>query len=340
MKNFGGIVMKKSITPYKIVMCCLVILLSMTIVISLIIARNANSTMYSINLTTEKTDGWVALNSPTTEDLRDIVFVDNKTGWIVGTSGTILHTTDGFNWSIQASGTSNDLETVDFINNTFGWAMGSDYIKTTDGGNTWIVKSTLNAPYPNEIDLYNETLGFGGGIGAIFQMKDGKNWVMTPYTGSIFESVQAYNDKVCWIGGYNASESANTIYGVILKTIDGGFNWQKITLPVPYIIDFDFIDLNNGWLVAADSTPGYAWGLYKTTNGGLTWTLVHRFSTAEPELIDFVNLNVKSFIDLASEFLNKPNLTCERIYTEELSEKLSDITFGEIKNESKRLSKL
>ncbi|MHA1196919.1 MAG: WD40/YVTN/BNR-like repeat-containing protein, partial [Promethearchaeota archaeon] len=158
---------------------------------------------------------------------------------------------------------------------------------------TWIVKSTLNAPYPNEIDLYNETLGFGGGIGAIFQMKDGKNWVMTPYTGSIFESVQTYNDKVCWIGGYNASESANTIYGVILKTIDGGFNWQKITLPVPYIIDFDFIDLNNGWLVAADSTPGYAWGLYKTTNGGLTWTLVHRFSTAEPELIDFVNLNVR-----------------------------------------------
>ncbi|MHA1642296.1 MAG: WD40/YVTN/BNR-like repeat-containing protein [Promethearchaeota archaeon] len=166
--------MKKSITPYKIVMCCLVILLSMTMVISLIIARNANSTMYSINLTAEKTDGWVALNSPTTEDLRDIVFVDNKTGWIVGTSGTILHTTDGFNWSIQASGTSNDLETVDFINSTFGWAMGSDYIKTTDGGNTWIVKSTLNAPYPNEIDLYNETLGFGGGIGAIFQMKDEK----------------------------------------------------------------------------------------------------------------------------------------------------------------------
>lgn len=50
--------------------------------------------------------------------------------------------------------------------------------------------------------------------------------------------------------------------------------------------------------------------------------------------------DAKSFIDLASEFLNKPNLTCEQIYTEELSEKLSDITFGEIKNESKRLSKL
>ena len=62
--------------------------------------------------------------------------------------------------------------------------------------------------------------------------------------------------------------------GVMLKTVDGGVNWDAINytgiqIPVdpPNFSDIDFVDELTGFLVV----PGVSPGVYKTIDGGLTW---------------------------------------------------------------------
>lgn len=71
---------------------------------------------------------------------RDIFFVNEHEGWIVGDNGLIRHSTDGGqSWSDQRSG-SEILQGVHFVNTQTGWAVGSEgtILHTTDGGLTWV----------------------------------------------------------------------------------------------------------------------------------------------------------------------------------------------------------
>ena len=46
-------------------------------------------------------------------------------GWAVGSSGTIVATSDGgAHWQVQTSGTDADLSAVAFPDATHGWAVG------------------------------------------------------------------------------------------------------------------------------------------------------------------------------------------------------------------------
>jgi hypothetical protein len=64
--------------------------------------------------------------------------------------------------------------------------------------------------------------------------------------------------------------------GVVYKTFDRGMTWQSIgypNLPGEYFIsDVKFINHNFGYVVG--SRPGIAEGLFRTTDGGATWTPV------------------------------------------------------------------
>ena len=90
----------------------------------------------------DQTFDWTQQTSGTTSSLRDVFFIDNQTGWAVGTNGTIIHTSDGSDtWTPQTSGVTNEVKAVHFINNTTGWASGGPIptflLKTTDGGANW-----------------------------------------------------------------------------------------------------------------------------------------------------------------------------------------------------------
>ena len=62
---------------------------------------------------------------PQGNSLKSVKFISSSIGWAVGNYGTILKTTDGGqNWIIQASQTFDYLESVSFTNADNGTAVG------------------------------------------------------------------------------------------------------------------------------------------------------------------------------------------------------------------------
>jgi hypothetical protein len=73
-----------------------------------------------------------------TFDYDSIFFIDNNTGWVVGSQGKIFKTVDATIWNPQWNTLSNSLNDVFFIDSLEGWTVGTEVIlHTIDGGVTW-----------------------------------------------------------------------------------------------------------------------------------------------------------------------------------------------------------
>ncbi len=78
--------------------------------------------------------------TPNNTALNGIFMLDLNSGWIVGSSGTILKTTNGgTNWNPQTSGITTELRSVHFKDANEGWAVGASgvILHTTNGGTSW-----------------------------------------------------------------------------------------------------------------------------------------------------------------------------------------------------------
>ena len=145
---------------------------------------------------------WVALPSPTTNDLYSVFPLNANNGFIAGNAGTILKTTDsGLNWSIKTSGTTEDLKSIYFINSSTGYVCGTNgKIKiTTDGGSVWTdqISGTFSTLY--SID-FEETIPENG-----YAVGD---------NGTI---VSTTNGGVTWLK--ESSGSTTPLYSVFVKEI-------------------------------------------------------------------------------------------------------------------------
>jgi hypothetical protein len=82
--------------------------------------------------------GWSWRNPlPTGAFLQATALIDANIATVVGSSGTILRTTDGgFTWTQQPSGTQAYLNAVSFTDASNGTAVGNNgtILRTTDGG--------------------------------------------------------------------------------------------------------------------------------------------------------------------------------------------------------------
>ena len=94
--------------------------------------------------------------------------------------------------------------------------------------------------------------------------------------------VSAVSERVAW-----ASGSGSTV----LRTVDGGLTWQKLTVTTD-TLDFRDIDAvadQTAYLLAAGNGP--ASRIYKTTDAGKTWTM--QFKAEDPKVF----LDAMSFWD-------------------------------------------
>ncbi len=177
---------------------------------------------------------WTLQQSSTIQGLWSVVFINNNTGFVCGTGGVILKTTNsGTNWILKTSGTTHDLMFIQFLNSSTGIcaSVQGPLLRTTNTGETWSVIAFGSLPAANAL---------GGG------------W---------FSDL---NNGVIAYGQSNYSQSR------ILKTVNGGISWDTVYSPVPsiqgWISYMHFPDSQNGYATVAYNT------VYKTTNGGLNWT--------------------------------------------------------------------
>lgn len=105
----------------------------------------------AIMKTTNGGNYWFQSATISSYELRDIVFVNQNTGWMVGyylglphTSAVFKTTDGGSTWTNQSFGEDESFTSITFVDELNGWAVGgkssisqSFIIHTNDGGSTW-----------------------------------------------------------------------------------------------------------------------------------------------------------------------------------------------------------
>ncbi len=89
-------------------------------------------------------------------------------------------------------------------------------------------------------------------------------------TDASFRAVSVAGPDIAWIGGTK---------GTFLRTADGGKTWQTGTVPDAQTCDFrdvQAIDAQTAYLMSAGPAEKGQARLYKTTDGGQTWTLLYQ----------------------------------------------------------------
>ncbi len=178
---------------------------------------------------------------------ENIHFFDENNGWVVGSEGTILHTTDaGESWIIQNSSVDVTLRNINFKTPLIGRALGDGVILSTiDGGTTWIKETTGSAIWSQDVNL-------GGYLNTTFFLNASTGW--TAGTGG-------------WSEGYRGLKTK--------KTIDGGATWtEQANNTVGQYVTFTsifFINENQGWLVGKPTNQDQNCIIQYTNDGGETW---------------------------------------------------------------------
>ena len=114
---------------------------------------------------------------PTEQDLYGVFFSSSNVGWVVGTSGIILHTQDaGEHWAEQNSGVKNDLNAITCLNESDCWIAGASgtILRTNNRGENWVKVSVDSSVNLNALHFINSQVGWAAGkAGLILHTDDG-----------------------------------------------------------------------------------------------------------------------------------------------------------------------
>ena len=218
---------------------------------------------------------------PDGNNLWSTFFINDSTGWIIGSDGFIKKTTNaGLDWLQQSSNTNLTLKSVRFFDENRGWICGENglILKTTNGGQNWFELTSGTTNQLTDIHFCDSSCGYAVGYsGTILKTTNGgTSW----FSQSSDPTYDLYStDFVDALIGYAVGGDFR-VFGYnykILKTTDGGLNWVEKPIPGDYqswssLNTVEFVDANTGWIgcgVGGDIGEG---SILKTTDGGETWT--------------------------------------------------------------------
>lgn len=221
---------------------------------------------------------WRKQESGTLAWLRDVYFLNEKTGWISGSNGTLLTTGDGGQtWRKAKNFTQDTIRQVYFTDENNGWLLcerdvyslglnaPSYLLKTSDNGLNW-EKIEFSGGKGREqiaglVFSKNKNAFAVGGAGAFFvKENDDRIWKKKP-----FPAINAMFD------GAFSDDASGVIVGAggtILFTKDAGATWNKASIygaQKAKLNSIFFVTQQNGWTVGAEGK------IYQTTNGGRLW---------------------------------------------------------------------
>jgi hypothetical protein len=107
-------------------------------------------------------ENWTAANTSIGNvSWNSIYFTDANTGWMCGSGGKIVKTTDGgSSWNVNPTGTGNQLHGIKFMNSLTGYAAGemNTILKTTNGGEGWFSVAGIYNTDHRSIDIVNSSV--------------------------------------------------------------------------------------------------------------------------------------------------------------------------------------
>ncbi len=236
----------------------------------------------TIKKTSDGGKTWATQQSDVQSNLWDVSFINAQVGWVCGKDNSILKTVNaGETWNNISSSNPSDKINVElkFIDEDNGWMSNNngEILKSSDGGESWqVVKENNNGG--SRLAVFDEnTVYFLSG--KLFRTFDGgTSWdsldVFTPT--NYMKSEMFFSDTQ---NGYITT--GNGTGGLIIKefpiliTNDGGLSWQVSDYldqdQLPDVRGIYFIDENYGWIAGKN--------IYKTNNGGKSWTLEYSLKT-------------------------------------------------------------
>lgn len=211
--------------------------------------------------------------------LTDVRFLDDYTGFVVGTGGLILTTTNGgASWSTISSGTEGSLFALSLSpDGSAAYAVGASGIvlRSLDGGITWSVPGASLRTLRGVHFPADAITGYAvGDFGAILKTIDGGQTWQPQVSGTTNALFGVRFSDVST--GY-----AVGTFGTVLKTTNGGLSWRTLPRPTQrtlFSVHFAS-DLNVGFVVGALGT------VLKTADGGESWRQVSvEFPAPPPSL--------------------------------------------------------
>ncbi|GAB4363377.1 MAG: hypothetical protein Kow0042_01210 [Calditrichia bacterium] len=218
--------------------------------------------------------GWEIQFSGTSNALNAVYFLNPDTGWVVGASGTILHTTDGgFTWNPIGFPSSADLNDLYFFNPDTGLVVGADGVfRTTDGGVSWTnIPTGITDPLLSVSFFDNWGIAGAFSQSIIYSQDGGQSWsvAQSGFFGGGFYGAIMLSPSLGFVGGENS-----IFQPLVGKSSNGGATWTFHAF---------YLSNNEGRIYSIDFTDefiGYAasrlWdgrgAISKTQDGGANWT--------------------------------------------------------------------
>ncbi len=159
--------------------------------------------------------------------------------------------------------TNNRIYDVHFVNSFKGWAVGEygTVVVSTNGGNNWYGQNSGTANTLRRLKFYDLNYGMIiGDNGTLLKTTNGGiTW------NKIFENSNFLISDITLISSEKAFIVGSN--SLLKQTTNGGQTWQDFTLPGVDFNTVQFLDTNFGVISTYNK-------IFKTTNGGLNWTIL------------------------------------------------------------------
>ncbi len=228
-------------------------------------------------------DTWSEQVSPESDQLQDVHFMDENTGFALGVESIIKTVNGGMEWTVVTlDSDSVNLMLTDFdFTGLTAYAVGDNgtLLKSLDGGDHWEALPMLPSyAFYLAVDFVNPDTGIvagGKGTGhfAMRTVDGGHTWDSLSIETSEGTSDGSFLD-VSFV-------EESTVYmagrlGKVVSSVDYGNTWQEktqISIPGGSLLESTalyFHDADTGW-VASNLMSAQAAFIHRTNDGGDTW---------------------------------------------------------------------
>jgi len=246
----------------------------------------------------ESRSPWVALPTATDATFRNIFFLDDDRGWIVGggygVDGGILGETrdGGETWKFRTGIVAHPRSRLFHLNAIHFWdqrhgviaADGGRLLRTVDGGMNWHDQLSASRRILSTLFVLEDGPGWAAGDQWVLRTMDaGETWQRMNIGEGTDSDFRARSitfmdaDRGLLVGHH----------GSIRRTTDGGRTWEKARvsgdLGSRVLSAVEFIDADTGWIVGEDGT------LLESVDGGRSWALREKITRADLNDLEFVN---------------------------------------------------